>query len=189
VLFLGNVSVQVDIHPTEDPNSMRGDTFMIGIRCQKEQVGNFEVSVNCAAPAPHQVLHLQEGIWDIVLRRDAYSYFRIPVDSSHIGKVSEWANRAAAAAAAAVVIPTEPNFCCASCLLLVCEQLVLTVTPCLASSPPPSLPADVLTVEQQFGRGIYATDSLVSSGLFSRDQSAPTEGRAPTLAEAIATQV
>lgn len=68
-------------------------------------------------------------------------------------------------------------------------QLILTVTPLAPTQNGISgATADISAIEQQFGRGVYAVDSLVSGGgLFSLDGEHKHDGL-PTVSEVIAAQ-
>lgn len=84
-----NYARKIDIHPSEDINATRGDTFIIGVRCQKDRVGNFEIKLNCSSSPPEHIDVLRDGApLDLSIRHDSYTYLRVPVDVNRAGKVS-----------------------------------------------------------------------------------------------------
>lgn len=76
----------MDIHP-QDPRAGRGDTFVIGVRCQREHTGHFEICLTATTPEEHHVLRPGEESKEITVRYNAYKHFQIPIDATRVGKV------------------------------------------------------------------------------------------------------
>mmetsp|Transcript_33205 Transcript_33205/g.61905 ORF Transcript_33205/g.61905 Transcript_33205/m.61905 type:complete len:928 (-) Transcript_33205:600-3383(-) len=169
---------QVDIHP-DDLNAQRSGIFIIGVLGYRD-VNSFSLEVRLGPPV--RCIDLKPGgVHDLLVRTDRYTFYRIPIDSSVKSKQ---------------VISVSPV-----------DENGHGDRPHGKQNSSDHASSDLSGMDQQgkaelenqFGRGVYTADSLVSSGVFAsneqglgiahRSQSPHTSASVKCIEEAIGAQL